>query len=217
VSERKPLTPAQAMRAIQEEAAQDAIDEIAAMSPAEVGDALRAAGVEPEEASRRARSAIAAALAASDAPASSAAPTSPLASSSPPPAEAPRPPPDGPSKVISLDAARPRRGTPPWIVWTTVVAAAAVVALVFRARTDSDRVASPRPPPEQLAARARATGLVECDRQDYEACERDLDEARDLDPEGEDAPRIRDARAAIARWHASRELEAPKPPPPPPK
>jgi hypothetical protein len=184
VSDPKVRADAETMRAIQREAAEDAIDEIAAMSPSEVDASLRSAGVEPEEASQRAQAAIEAALAASE-----------------------------PAKVVPLSAARPRKGTPPWIVWTGVAAAAAAVALVVRMNAPSNDVGASRPSPEKIAERARATALAACGRQDYDACERGLDDARDEDPAGEDTPAVRDARAAIARWHQSRGLEAPAPTP----
>jgi hypothetical protein len=219
VSDPKKLTPAQTMRAIQEEAAQDAIDEIKAMSPSEVDASLREAGVDPDEAAQRAKAAIEAALAGArvePARTYQAAPAPLLAVAEPPgppwgsPPAVPAPTDgttNGAPKVASLDAARVRRSR--LGIWAVIAAAAATVGVL--ATGGGGGVSAPRPPPEELARKERAEAFAACERKDYAACERSLDEAKDDDPAGEDDARVKDARAAIARWRESHPPEAPKP------
>jgi hypothetical protein len=63
VSAPKKLSPAEAMRAVREQAARDAMDEVKALSEADLDAELRAEGVDPAEAERQAQAAIEAALA----------------------------------------------------------------------------------------------------------------------------------------------------------
>ena len=63
MSEPKPLSPAETMRAILAEARKDAVADVMALPPEGVDDALKAAGIDPAEAERRATAAIEAALA----------------------------------------------------------------------------------------------------------------------------------------------------------
>jgi hypothetical protein len=53
--------------------------------------------------------------------------------------------------------------------------------------------------PGDRAAKLRDEGLAACSRQLWEACEKRLDDAKQLDPDGEKEPRIVEARKAIAR------------------
>ena len=55
----------------------------------------------------------------------------------------------------------------------------------------------PVPTPEERAAPARAYAFAACEKQRWSECETKLDEARGIDPEGEKAPRVVEARAAI--------------------
>ena len=57
----------------------------------------------------------------------------------------------------------------------------------------------PRPlSPQELAESLRGRARAECSRGDYVRCERDLDEARALEPAGEARPEVVELRRAIA-------------------
>jgi hypothetical protein len=126
------------------------------------------------------------------------------------------------SKVASLDEARRRRER--WTKWAVVAAAAAVVLVVLAAkRRDIQAWLSPEPiqkdhwtepspddlrkkvagepslaPPDYARANElRKQALAACERKAYDACEKGLDEAKKLDPAGEDQPRVGKARALI--------------------
>jgi hypothetical protein len=53
--------------------------------------------------------------------------------------------------------------------------------------------------PGERAAKLRDEGLAACSSQLWEACEKRLDDAKQLDPEGEKDPRVVEARKAIVR------------------
>lgn len=200
MSDAKKLTPAETMRAIQEEAARDAVEEIQAMSPSEVDAELREAGVEPDEAAARAKAAIEAALAKAE-------PGKKGGAAADAPAGGPAGGPAAPAKVVSLDAAQARRSG--WAIGALAAAAAAAVVVMATRGRDENLVGAGRPSP----AEERAAALAACDRKDYEACERRLDDMKEYDPAGEDDARVKAARAAIARWRESHPNEAPKPAP----
>jgi hypothetical protein len=150
-----------------------------------VDASLREAGVDPDDAAARAKAAIEAALAK---------------------AEPAKKEDAAPAKVVPLDAARARRSR--WTMWGVAAAAAAAAVILVKMNTGDDHVVSrPAPSPAEL----RADAFAACDRKDYAACERTLDEAKQDDPAGEDDARVKDARAAIARWRESHPPEAPKP------
>jgi hypothetical protein len=55
-----------------------------------------------------------------------------------------------------------------------------------------------------VAQETRRRALHDCDLQQWESCLRGLDAARDLDPAGDKAPRIVDARERASRQLGSR-------------
>jgi hypothetical protein len=60
--------------------------------------------------------------------------------------------------------------------------------------------------PQQTAATLRAEALAACGNQDFEGCEALLDEAAQMDPEGEHAKSVVQAREAIGAWHDKMDL-----------
>jgi hypothetical protein len=81
-----------------------------------------------------------------------------------------------------------------WIAWG-VPAVAAAGWLAFQLTSRPPLVAHPAP----TAAELRDEGLAACTRSDFTECAKKLDEAKELDPDGERAPRIVKAREDIAR------------------
>jgi hypothetical protein len=55
--------------------------------------------------------------------------------------------------------------------------------------------------PQQKAAILRAEALAACGNQDFQGCEALLDQAAQMDPEGEHAKSVVQAREAIGAWH----------------
>lgn len=68
----------------------------------------------------------------------------------------------------------------------------------------------PAPAPEQRAARLRNQAFKACREQRWSACEAELDEARRLDPAGESAAPVVEARKAIVEGKAPEPVEGPK-------
>jgi hypothetical protein len=58
----------------------------------------------------------------------------------------------------------------------------------------------PPPTPQQKAASIRVEALAACNSQDWSDCETKLDEAAEIDPEGENAKVVVKARTAIDAW-----------------
>jgi DNA-directed RNA polymerase specialized sigma24 family protein len=112
-----------------------------------------------------------------------------------------------------------------------LAAAAALLALglvlwaVWRGRTTPgpDDIARETPTPEQRAVELRRVALERCDEKDWKPCLEGLDKAKAIDPVGDTAERIREARAAAARALAptppapSAEQKPNAPPEPPTK
>ncbi|MBV9948255.1 MAG: hypothetical protein JOZ69_15490 [Myxococcales bacterium] len=63
----------------------------------------------------------------------------------------------------------------------------------------------PSPAARERAAALRATGSAACEAARWDECERRLDEAKALDPGGEDEARVRQWRARIAAARAASE------------
>ena len=53
--------------------------------------------------------------------------------------------------------------------------------------------------PQERAANLRDEGLAACRSQVWDTCEKRLDDAKQLDPDGENDPRVVEARKAVAR------------------
>ena len=73
---------------------------------------------------------------------------------------------------------------------------------------------SPEPPPspQEVAAGLRREALSACAERDYAACESRLDRAKEIDPAGEEAVQVRDARAKIREAKDSVRKSGPKQP-----
>lgn len=206
MSDPKRLSPAETMRAIRAEAGSDAVDEVMALSPQAVDAALKAAGIEPAEAERRATAAIEAALASVGA--------------APEPAK---------SRVVPLKKAQARSLSRRWATLGSVAAAAAVAATVgvmnrsaivamFRGTEaiGPDRYGVPAtstqgPTAAEKALALRTAAFASCKESQWDWCEAQLDEASQLDPAGDTAPEVVTARKAIRKGHDD-EMRKLKPP-----
>jgi len=115
--------------------------------------------------------------------------------------------------VSSSPRRSPRRRRTPWVF--AVVPAALVtifavmnggaIAAIVRGEEvkPTDTWFPWRPPPltpQQKAASLRAEALAACNSQDMSGCEAKLDEAAEMDPDGEHAKPVMKARAAIDAW-----------------
>ena len=206
MSDPKPLSPAETMRAVGRESAEDAVDEVMSLTPAEVDDELRKAGVDPAEAERRATAAIEAALA------SVAGAAEPARGN-----VAPR---------VEPVAHRPARRWYALGAWAA--AAATLVALgamhrgtlvaFFRGaepigpdiEPPSSVAAPTEPSPADKALALRTAAFAACEKGRWDACEEHLDDANAFDPAGDTAPEVVAARRAIADGRKE-EGEKPKP------
>jgi hypothetical protein len=120
------------------------------------------------------------------------------------------PPP--PSKVVDLSRARTkRRPLAPWLL-----AAAILLVVIDLALTHQNAIVAyfePPPPPAPsvptatpsrepapgaIAADLRADAFQQCAKHFFVACQVELDRAKNLDPEGENAPQVKKARGDIA-------------------
>ena len=195
MSQEKPLSPAETMRAIAEQAARDAIDEVTSLPEGAVDAELKAAGVDPAEAERRAMAAIEAALAGAGGA-----------------AEAPA------SKVVTLPKAAARAPSRRWVVVGSIAAAAAVAATVgamnagriveaLRGGPEPIRPDEYPPPtatrreptPVDKATALRDKAFESCSAHDWDLCAQRLDDAKAMDPAGEERPEVIAARRAIAK------------------
>ncbi len=99
-----------------------------------------------------------------------------------------------PAPVIPLPTKKTSRI--PRSVWIGVTAAAAAIALVVGGVTlmqPSNVVSSP----SEHAAKLRTKALDECKHEQWTECRRDLDEAKSLDPEGEDRDDVKEVRRML--------------------
>jgi hypothetical protein len=64
----------------------------------------------------------------------------------------------------------------------------------------STQLRRPHPAPEQKAASIRVEGLAACNSQDWSGGEAKLDEAEEMDHDGENAKPVVKTRAAIDAW-----------------
>lgn len=196
MSDPKRLSPAETMRAIRAEAGRDAVDEVMALPPEAVDAALKAAGIEPAEAERRATAAIEAALASVGA--------------APEPAK---------SNVVPLRRPASPSVSRRWVALGSVAAAAAVAVTVgvmngsaivamFRGpeAIGPDRYGVPAastqgPTMAERALALRTKAFAACKESRWDWCEAQLDEASQLDPAGDTAPDVMEARKAIRKAH----------------
>jgi DNA-directed RNA polymerase specialized sigma24 family protein len=78
-----------------------------------------------------------------------------------------------------------------WVVLFFIVAS-------LRGATPGHDAAKPNPANQpERAHELREHGFEQCMRNDWSSCESDLDAARDLDPDGEDDPKVQAARADV--------------------
>ncbi len=98
-----------------------------------------------------------------------------------------------------------------WAVELAAVAALVVLVLAVwaiwkgRATPGPNDIAHevvPEPKPEDRAQELRRLALERCDAKDWSACLDGLDRAKTLDPNGDAAPRVQEARAAAGRAQA---------------
>jgi hypothetical protein len=155
----------------------------------EIDVELREAGIDPDEAAKIVQRALQQAL---EKPA--------LARATPPP---PRPVEVGAGAAKVRVAPRTKRRSPGGIAAVAAVAVAAGVLLAFAMRRPgADGVAHGRPDEgatsQQRAARLRDDAYGACAETSWTRCAGKLDEARELDPEGEADPRVIAARKAIS-------------------
>jgi RNA polymerase sigma factor (sigma-70 family) len=94
-----------------------------------------------------------------------------------------------------------------WAKEVAVLAALGVIAVVafLLLRQKKDDIAKPQPDPSahaptpmELAKKTRKDALEKCRQAAWDACERGLDEAKAVDPAGEDDPDVKAARAAAS-------------------
>jgi hypothetical protein len=137
-------------------------------------------------------------------------------------------------KVVSLAAEREKRRRPTWVL--ALVAAAALFVLVggggavvaLRGPTPSPTTpappiptAPPGPSPEELAREQRAeanelrkVAAVECGTEKWGACYSHVEEAAQLDPQGDEARRVQRLRSKANRGLIQQQLEVKQAPAP---
>lgn len=198
----KPLSPAETMRAIVAERGNDAVEEVMSLPPEAVDAALRAAGIEPAEAERRATAAIEAALA-------SIGETAEPAKSNVVPMRKPPARPLARRWFVIAPAAAAAAAA----VTVVVMNGSAIVAVLRGTEAigpDPYGVPAASTQGPTMAERAlalRTEALASCKASEWDACEAKLDEASQLDPAGNTAPEVVAARKAIekARENEGRE------------
>jgi hypothetical protein len=86
--------------------------------------------------------------------------------------------------------------------WLAAAALGLLAAAVVLLNRDPDRVgAAPDP------VMVRAAGFGACRRHDWDACERELDAARALDPDGDAVPAVKEARSQIEAARKAQDSE----------
>jgi hypothetical protein len=86
--------------------------------------------------------------------------------------------------------------------WLAAGSLGLLAAAVVPVNRDPDRVgAAPDP------VMVRAAGFGACHRHEWDACERELDAARALDPDGEAVPAVKEARSRIEAARKAQEPE----------
>jgi hypothetical protein len=112
--------------------------------------------------------------------------------------------------VVSGQVEKARRPPGPrWPRWTALAIVAVAALLVWqrasvgalfasRAEGDRDQATDARTPEQRAAERVRQEAMLACDREQWTWCLQKLDEAKALDPPGDAAPRVQDARRRAA-------------------
>jgi hypothetical protein len=161
-------------RLIEDAIAEDEVERIGALSPEALAEEMKKEGRDPARAKAVAEKALAA------------------ADTSVEPA----------GKVVSLDARRKRRRT-----WTALaLVAASFVGYVGYKSLEPSTVAQAPPGPADLQSRARGLrkeAFAACDKGNAAVCRDKLDQAKELDPGGEQDSEVTQARARIKQIEAA--------------
>ncbi len=195
--EKRPLTPEEQWKAIADSAEEAEMAELEAQSPGDAEAELRSAGVDVAKL-RRNGEAFADKLFAS------------LDANGAPPGRAEAKP---PTNVVPI---RPRSRFSVWAV-RLAVASVAVAAVAEAAVTIArwNRVPeigpdTPMPPEKRRARELRREGFEACNAENWEQCVALLDEANGLDPAGDGAPAVQDARRQAAIGMVQRRPRVPE-------
>jgi hypothetical protein len=171
-SDAKKRTAEEAWDALEQMSVDDEVDRVLSLSDEELDAELARGGVDPDKVRARGE-ALAARMATSDV--------------------------QRPENVVRLEnTKRPDKGRAPaslrvrWVAWLAAAAVSGSAATFAVVNANPGLVAHPPPPPD--AARLREDGLTACDRHDWARCLELLDQAKELDPEGDRSPHIQDAR-----------------------
>jgi len=108
------------------------------------------------------------------------------------------PAPGAPLPVARASTSRtpPRHRLRRSAAWTGAAAAAAVLVMVFALKRDESPVGHGFDPARE-ASKLRDQAFAACDRAEWEPCRSKLDEAKRLDPPGEQSPGVVLARRAV--------------------
>jgi hypothetical protein len=169
----KELPPDEAWEAIQKLALEEEAERVGKLSDEEIDQELAQKGIDPKALRQRGK-ALAERLAAKP-----------------------------PAPVIALPAPPPRRGGPLY-VWIAAAAIAAAVPVAIALIHQDEGVSSgwhPSPSAQAQAAGLRDQALRACREGHFPECERGLDEAKALDPSGEERSDVREARRRIEQAH----------------
>jgi hypothetical protein len=213
----KPPPPPDALDFIEGLLATEELEELAGKPIAVLDASIREGGQDPALADTIFERVLAERRGAATLPAVHEAPASgkKRASTAPPPS----------SRVVALAAARARRRSlTPWLLAAAMLIAVLDVAFTHRnaivayfAPGPPPAPPAPAPPPsmaptpQEIAADIRAGALRNCAKLLFDACKTDLDRAEALDPRGENAPEVQDARDAIAAGQDAGAFEGAKP------
>jgi hypothetical protein len=101
---------------------------------------------------------------------------------------------------------RPRRTQ--WVTWLAAAAIAGLVAAAVTRQRKPDMVSSPypgdaggepqAPTAKEIAAQLRSDAFAACGAERWAECEGKLDEAKNVDPDGESDARVKETRTAVA-------------------
>jgi hypothetical protein len=200
----KPPPPPDALEFVEGLLATEELEELAGKPVAVLDASIREGGQDPALADAIFERVLAERRGAATLPAVHEAPASgkKRASTAPPPS----------SRVVALAAARARRRSRmPWLLAAAMLIAVLDVAFTHRSAIVAyfEPAPPPAPPapspppstapaPQEIPADIRARALRNCAMHLFDACQTDLDRAKALDPGGENAPEVKEARDAIA-------------------
>ena len=181
---KKKLAPDEAWDALEKMAVDDEVERVLALSDEDLDEELRKTGANPERVRERGENLGRRLAAEGEARKAS------------------------PGRAGSAATSRRR-----WVAWlaAATLGAAVVGVLAVNAGTlvawfrplppigpDDGGLVPRQPSPQDLAETLRGRARAECSRGELEGCERDLDEARALEPAGEARPEVAEMRRIIA-------------------